>query len=152
MRRFGKGSGVPAGRPIQFFDYGPLRFNVNRAAVLAANRKKYRPEPRQASPAWIGSLIEIDEGHVERCDPSQPVLFATLALPGHPRELLIDGNHRVVHALRHGKQVRALVLDLEDTLQVVAGPDHLIRQMQECGRALGLLSGQGAAGSGPAPQ
>lgn len=132
MRRFGRESGGP--RPVQLFDYGPLRFNVNRAGMLASNRKKYRPETRPPSPAWIGPFIEIDDAHVERCDPSQPVLFATLALPGHPRELLIDGNHRVAHALRHGKMVRVIVLDLEDTLKVVSGPEDLLQLMRNAGR------------------
>ncbi len=140
MRRF---HGEPGGRrgpaPVQFFDYGPLQFNINRAALLAANRTKYRPEMRQPSPEWIGPHIEVDEAYAERCGSGKPVIFATFPLPGHPRELLIDGNHRVVHALRHHKAVRAIVLDLEDTLRVLTGPDDLIRQIRQEGERAGLL-------------
>ena len=138
MRRFGadmRGRGAP----LQCFTYGPLEFNVNRALMLAGNRKKYRPERRRPDPAWIGPFIDIDPAHVDRCDLSRPILFATLTLPGHPRELLIDGNHRAAHALKTGKDVRAVVLDLEDTLRVLAGPADLIRAIKEEGRRLGLL-------------
>jgi hypothetical protein len=131
----------PPGRGgrIQVFSYGPLDFNVNRALLLAADRRKYRPERRRPEPHWVGPFIEIDPAHVERCDPSRPILFVTLAIPGRPRELLIDGNHRAAHALKYGKEVRAIVLDLEDTLRVVSGPADLIRTMKEEGRRLGLL-------------
>jgi hypothetical protein len=124
---------------VQYFDYGPLQFNINRAMLLAANRKKYRPEVRQPSPNWIGPYIEIDEAHVDRCGPGQPVLFATFPLPGHPRHLLIDGNHRVAHALKQSKSVRAVVLDLEDTLRVLTGPEDLLRQIKQEGEKAGLL-------------
>jgi hypothetical protein len=76
---------------------------------------------------------------VGRCPLTQPVIFATLALPGRPRRLLIDGNHRVVRALREQRTVKAVVLDLEDTLKVVTGPPPLIGQMKQDGRRLGLL-------------
>ena len=143
MRRFG---GDMRGGPVQGFTYGPLEFHINRALLLAGNRKKYRPERRRPEPHWIGPFIEIDPRHVERCDPSRPILFATLALPGHPRELLIDGNHRAAHALKYGKEVRAIVLDLEDTLRIVTGPPELIQEMKEEGRRLGLLGGETTAG------
>jgi hypothetical protein len=138
MRHFSMG-GRGRGGLVQAFTYGPLEFNVNRATMLSGNRKKYRPERRRPEPDWIGPFIDIDPEHVERCDPSRPILFATLTMPGHPRELLIDGNHRAAHALKYGKEVRAIVLDLEDTLRVVSGPAELIREMKEEGRRLGLL-------------
>src|SRR5690242_12591985 len=114
MSRFRTGlPGRARGNPVQYFTYGPLEFNVSRALVLAADRRKYRPEACRPSPDWIGPGIALDDEYVDHCPPSQPVVFATLVLPGHPRQLLIDGNHRVAHALKHGKTVRAVVLDLE---------------------------------------
>ena len=124
---------------IQVFTYGPLEFNVSRALMLASDRRKYRPQTCRPQPEWIGPLIALDDRHVERCDPSRPVLFATLALPGHPRQLLIDGNHRVAHALRHDRPISAVVLDLEDTLKVVRGPAALLQQMRSLGLSQGLL-------------
>jgi hypothetical protein len=124
---------------VQYFTYGPLEFNVSRAMMLAADRRKYRPETCRPSPDWVGPHIDIDERHVGRCAPAQPVIFATLTLPGHPRQLLIDGNHRVVYALEHGQTVQAVVLDLTDTLRVVTGPGHMLEQMKQAGRTLGLL-------------
>jgi len=147
MRKFGEGR-PGRGGPLQTFSYGPLEFHVNRALLLAGNRKKYRPERRRPDPEWIGAGIDIDPAHVERCDPSRPILFATLTLPGHPRELLIDGNHRAAHALKHGHDVRAIVLDLEDTLRVLGGPPDLIREIKEEGRRLGLLRPERTAGAG----
>ena len=142
MRRFGREPGGRGrARPVQYFDYGPLQFNINRATLLAANRAKYRPETRQPTPDWIGPGIEIDAAHVGHCDPRRPVLFATFALPGHPRELLIDGNHRVLKALRHRLEVWAIHLDLADTLKVMQGPAREIEQMRLDGNRLGLLHG-----------
>jgi hypothetical protein len=126
------------GRAIQCFEYGPLQFNVNRAALLAGNKKKYQPEFRHPSPDWIGPYIDVDERYAERARSSQPVIFATLLLPGHPRNLLIDGNHRVLHALKYGQGVKAIFLDLEDTLKIVSGPRDLIQQMKDEGQRLGL--------------
>src|SRR5438270_411576 len=61
MRRFGQQvGGRERAHPVQYFDYGPLRFNVNRALVLAANGTKYRPELRRPSPDWIGPFIDIN--------------------------------------------------------------------------------------------
>jgi hypothetical protein len=148
MRRFGREPGGRGrARPVQYFDYGPLQFNINRATLLAANRAKYRPETRQPTPDWIGPGIEIDAAHVGHCDPRRPVLFATFALPGHPRELLIDGNHRVAYALKYRQAVRAVVLDLEDTLKVLTGPEPLIQQIKHEGHRLGLLSPRPGPGS-----
>jgi hypothetical protein len=125
---------------VQYFRYGPLEFNVNRAAILAANRKKYHPQLRRPDPEWIGPGIDIDPRHVGRADGTRPVIFVTFPLPGHPPALLIDGNHRVARALNQGKDVRAVVLDLEDTLRIVSGPEHVIGQLREEGRRLGLIA------------
>jgi hypothetical protein len=129
----------PDRNTIQVFTYGPLEFNVSRGLLLASNRRKYQAQLCQPRPGWIGPFITIDEDHVERCAPTEPVLFATLALPGHPRQLLIDGNHRVAHALRYNKPVSAIVLDLEDTLKIVTGPVGLLQQMRHGGQSLGVL-------------
>ena len=140
MSRFRTGlPGRGRGNAVQYFTYGPLEFNVSRAMMLAADRRKYRPETCRPSPDWVGPHIDIDEEHVGRSAPNQPVIFATLALPGHPPRLLIDGNHRMRHALEQQKTVQAVVLDLADTLRVVTGPAHLIEQMKQTGRTLGLL-------------
>jgi hypothetical protein len=146
MSRFRVGlPGRARGNAVQYFTYGPLEFNVSRALVLAADRRKYRPETCRPSPDWIGPGIAIDDEYVDRCPLNQPVVFATLVLPGHPRQLLIDGNHRVAQALRNQKLVKAVVLDLEDTLKVMAGPDYLIEEIRQAGLRLGLLK-QASAG------
>jgi hypothetical protein len=145
MRRFGENR-PGRGGPLQVFTYGPLEFNVNRALVLAGNRARYRPERCRPDPSWIGPFIDIDPAYVDRCDSSKPILFATLTLPGHPRELLIDGNHRAAHALKYGKDVRVIVLDLPDTLRVLAGPAELIAEIKEEGRRLSLLPQEPEAG------
>jgi hypothetical protein len=138
-RRMRHGTGP--GGPVQWFAYGPLEFNVNRALALAANAGKYRPEPRWPEPQWVGPYIEIDPRHVEEADLGRPVLFATVITDGQPWPLLIDGNHRVLKALRHRVQVQTVQLDLGDTLKVVRGPAALLEHMRRHGERLGLLPG-----------
>src|SRR5579884_3544661 len=142
MKRRHPTSAVRPGPPgqFQYFTYGPLEFNITRAHLLAANRRKYQPHWRQPSMDMVGPDTDIDPAQVERAEIGKPVLFATLALEGHPPELLIDGNHRVLKALRQGKRVRAILLDLEDTLRVVRGPEHFLQEMRENGRRRGMLA------------
>lgn len=130
------------GRGVQFFDYGPWRFNINKATALAGNRGKYHPAMRRPTPDWIGPHIEIDFGHIEHADPRQPVIFATVVRYGRPERLLIDGNHRAVKAMREQSEVPVVTLDLEDTLKVLTAPGDWVRQMREDGSRLGLLRQQ----------
>ncbi len=123
------------GGTVQLFTYGPLEFDVTRAAELA---KKYTRRPRQPQ-EMVGPNIEINPEHVEQSDPGQPVLFATLVMDGHPWELLIDGNHRILKALRYHSPVQAVVLELKGTLKVLSGPPAMIDQMRVIGGRLGLL-------------
>jgi hypothetical protein len=124
---------------VQFFDYGPWRFNINKALALCANRHKYQPEMRRPMPDWIGPFIDIDFHHVGDTDPSQPVIFATVVRNEQPLRLLIDGNHRVAHALREQLPVPVVTLDLEDTLKVLSAPGPMLAEMKRAGVALGLL-------------
>src|SRR6185437_975898 len=91
--------GGGGGRDVQFFDYGPWRFNINKAMALAHNHGKYSPQMRRPTPDWIGPFIDIDFGHVEHAHPAQPVIFATVVRYGRPERLLIDGNHRAIKAM-----------------------------------------------------
>ena len=128
---------------MQYFTYGPLEFNVNRALVLAANPKKYRPEARRPTADMVGPHIEVNERAIEQSDVGKPVVFVTLVMEGEPWQLLIDGNHRVLKALRQQTDIKAVVLDLEDTLKVMRGPEPMIQQMKWHGQRLGLLPGKG---------
>lgn len=130
------------GRGVQFFDYGPWRFNINKAMALASNHRKYQPEIRRPTPDWIGPFIDIDRGHVAHAESHQPVIFATVVRYGRPERLLIDGNHRVLHALRDQAEVPVVTLDLEDTLKILTAPGTWIQQMKEDGLRLGLLAGR----------
>lgn len=135
--------GMPRGpgprRPVQVFTCGPFEFHVEKALKLAADGRKYRPERRRPDPEWVGPLIEIDESHVEQAALGKPVLFATLVTDGRPWRLLIDGNHRVLKALRQGVEIEAITLDLADTLKVIRGPAHAVEGMRRDGARLGLL-------------
>jgi hypothetical protein len=131
--------GPGLGRPVQVFTCGPFEFNVTKAQVIAANAGKYRLELRCPNPEWVGPFIDIDEDYVERADLSKPLLFATLLTDGRPWRLLIDGNHRVLKAVRRGVQVQAVCLDLEDTLKIIRGPTHTVERMRSDGIRLGLL-------------
>jgi len=105
------------GGQVQAFSYGPLEFNVNRALILAANRRKYRRSG--AGPIRTGSAVHRDRPG--SCGAMRPVAadpLATLTLPGHPRAA-DRRQSRAAHALKYGKDVRAIVLDLEDTLRVM---------------------------------
>ena len=130
--------GPKRGRPVQVFTCGPFDFHIDKALKLAAAGDR-RPERRWPSHEWVGPFIEIDEAQVEGADLAKPVLFATLVTDGRPWTLLIDGNHRVVKALRHGVAVEAITLDLADTLKIVRGPAHAVGQMRREGIRLGLL-------------
>jgi hypothetical protein len=127
------------GGAVQYFTYGPLEFNVNRAQVLAANAKKYRPECRRPAGDMVGPHIEVSAHYVEQSDLSKPVIFVTLVMEGESWQLLIDGNHRVLKALRHQTDIKAIVLDLEDTLKIMRGPEPMIQQMKWHGQRVGLL-------------
>jgi hypothetical protein len=129
------------GKPVQIFTWGPFDFHVGRALALAENAAKYQPRRCWPNPAWVGPDIDIDEEHIEQSDPSRPVLFATVILQGRPVQLLIDGNHRVLKALRHRLEVLTIHLDLADTLKVMQGPAREIEQMRLDGNRLGLLHG-----------
>jgi hypothetical protein len=128
------------GQPVQIFTWGPFDFHVNGALALAADADKYQPQRCRPNPAWVGRNIDIDEEHVEASDTSRPVLFATIIQDGRPTHLLIDGNHRVLKALRHRSEVRTIHLDLADTLKVMQGPAREVEQMRRDGQRLGLLS------------
>ncbi|HWG47757.1 MAG TPA: hypothetical protein VN688_33650 [Gemmataceae bacterium] len=132
----------PGGGAIQFFTCGPWRFNVNKAIALAENRSKYQPEMRRPTPQWIGPLIDIDAGYVEHSDVGQPVIFATVIQQGQSWPLLIDGNHRVVKAMRQGMDVPVVTLDLEDTLKVLTAPGDMVQRMRQEGTRLGLIHRQ----------
>jgi hypothetical protein len=131
-----------SGAPLQFFDCGPWRFNINKALRLAANRQKYQVEMRRPTADWIGPFIDIDANHLARAESSQPVIFATIVQHGQPARLLIDGNHRVVQALRQPKDVPVVTLDLEDTLKVMTAASGLVEQMRREGVRLGLIQEQ----------
>jgi hypothetical protein len=126
-------------RPVQVFTCGPFEFNVTRAQALAV---RYRPERQSANPEWVGPYIEINEDYVEQADLSKPILFATLITDGRPWRLLIDGNHRVIKAVRHDLPVETICLDLADTFKVIRGPAHALEQMRRDGACLGLLPGR----------
>lgn len=139
MRKHGLPPMPTRGSPVQVFTYGPLEFNVSRAAFLAGNTRKYRPETRWPAHDWVGPNIDVDHAYVERSDLRQPVIFATIVLDGAPQSLLIDGNHRVLKALHQQAPVQAVTLDLEDTLKILSGPPAMLRRMQLDGQQLGLL-------------
>jgi hypothetical protein len=126
----------------QFFDYGPWRFNINKATALARDRRKYEPQMRRPTPDWIGPYIDIDFAHVEHADPREPVIFATVVRYGRPERLLIDGNHRAVKAMRAQMEVPVVTLDLEDTLKVLTASGQWVQQMKDDGARLGLLPRQ----------
>jgi hypothetical protein len=134
--------GGARGRGVQFFDYGPWRFNINKATTLAHDRRKYQPEMRRPTPDWIGPYIDIDFAHVDHTDATQPVIFATVVRYGRPERLLIDGNHRAIKAMRDQTEVPVVTLDLEDTLKVLSAPGTWVPQMREDGARLGLLPKQ----------
>jgi hypothetical protein len=126
-------------QPIQYFTFGPWEFDINKAMLLAGNTQKYQVESRRPSPDWVGPNIDIDATHIDRADPSQPVIFATVIQDGDPWPLLIDGHHRVFKALRLHATVRTITLDLADTLKILKAPGHTIEQMKRDGQELGLL-------------
>jgi hypothetical protein len=129
-------------RPVQIFACGPFEFHVNKALLLAGNAAKYRPERRWPEPQWVGPFIDVDPAYIEQADLSKPVLFATLITDGRPWHLMIDGNHRVLKALRHRLPIEAIDLDLADTLKVIRGPAHALEQMRRDGERLGVLPGK----------
>jgi hypothetical protein len=130
--------GRKSNRAVQVFTYGPFEFPIDKALKLAASGK-YRPEQRWPNPEWVGPFIEIDEEYVEQVDLGKPVLFAAVVTDGRVWQLLIDGNHRVLKALRHGVAVETITLDLADALKLVRGPHHAVEQMRRDGDRLGLL-------------
>ena len=126
-------------RPAQVFTCGPFEFLVGKALTLAAG-DKYHAERRWPSPEWVGPFLDIDADYIEEADLSKPVVFATLITEGRPWRVLIDGNHRVLKALRHGVSVEAIQLDLADTLKIVRGPAAAVERLRCEGADLGLLS------------
>jgi hypothetical protein len=128
------------GQATQFFSYGPWEFNIHKAGMLALNSRKYRVQVCQPSPEWVGPLIDIEHEQVERADLSKPLIFATVIKDGQAFPLLIDGHHRTLKALDRQKPVRAVTLDLADSLKVLKAPEHFIQDMIRNGRMLGLLS------------
>ena len=137
-----KGRPHRSGGAIQFFDCGPWRFNINKATLLAANRQKYQVEMRRPTSDWIGPFIDIDVDHLERAESSEPVIFATIVQHGQAARLLIDGNHRVVKALRQPMELPVVTLDLEDTLKVLTASGGMVEQMRREGVRLGLIRQQ----------
>jgi hypothetical protein len=127
------------GGAAEFFDYGPWRFNINKATVLASNGDKYRPQMLRPTADWIGPFIDIDFRRLDHCDLSRPVIVATVVQDGRPWRLLIDGNHRVARALRDQAAVPVVTLDLEDTLKVLRAPPGMVEVIKRRGQQLGLL-------------
>jgi hypothetical protein len=140
MKRSHIGPRLPEPRgPVQYFSYGPWEFNVDRGLRLAGNTRKYQPVARWPSPEWIGPGIDIDPASVEAGDLNEPVIFATVVRHGRAFPLLIDGNHRVVKALRYQVPVLVITLDLEDSLKLL--PARYAEPMRREGQGLGLLKG-----------
>jgi hypothetical protein len=121
-------------RPVrdaeQYFSYGPLQFHIGAASRLAANRAKYKPSRRRPRRDWLVENISINPSQVDRCELDRPVLMASIVLDGAPLQFVIDGNHRVMRALRDGVEIEVIVLDYDDTLKVVSGPPSLLAQMR----------------------
>jgi hypothetical protein len=132
--------GMPV-RPeaTQYFVYGPWEFNIQKAAILAMDCRRYKPVVCQPSPDWVGPNIDIDLDHVGGTDLHKPLIFATVVKDGKAWPLLIDGHHRAVNALNRQRTVRTITLSLADTLRILKAPDHLLQEMQFEGRRLGLL-------------
>jgi hypothetical protein len=127
------------GGAVQFFDYGPLRFNINKAMALAADHGKYPIRMQRPTPDWIGPGIEIDSRYVNAADLTKPVIFAILVQNGQQWSVLIDGNHRVARALQEQASLPIVTLDLVDTLKVMTGQVPMIQQMKREGIQLGLI-------------
>jgi hypothetical protein len=124
---------------VQYFAYGSWEFNIQRAAILAMDCRKYKPKMCQPMPDWVGPGIDIDEEHIGRTDLSKPLIFATVVKDGQAWPLLIDGHHRALNALNRQRTMRTITLDLADTLKILKAPEHFLQEMRFEGRRLGLL-------------
>jgi hypothetical protein len=90
-----------------------ILFNV-KIAQEAINAGRYRQ--LVAVPTEILEHIvrnnEIDPDHIDDADPGIPGIFAPCR---DGAVILIDGNHRAAHALKHQKPFHAYILTDEDT-------------------------------------
>ena len=124
---------------VQYFVFGPWEFNIQKAAILAMDCRKYKPMTCQPSPEWVGPNIDIDQEHVGHTDLRKPLIFATVVKDGQAWPLLIDGHHRAVNALHRQRTVPTITLNLADTLRILKAPDHFIQEMRFEGQRMGLL-------------
>jgi hypothetical protein len=127
---------------MQYFVYGPWEFNIQKAALLAFDCRRYKPMTCQPLPEWVSPNIDVDHEHVGGTDLHRPLIFATVIRDGQARPLLIDGHHRAVNALNRQRTVRTITLTLADTLRILKAPDQFIQEMRFEGQRMGLLTNE----------
>ncbi|WP_144118359.1 hypothetical protein [Catellatospora sichuanensis] len=136
-------------QPIpQWFHFAPWVFSIHKAmALIAATPRPTQPldvatwadaygltrldDPPSQTIGLIGPASDgFDRVYAMSTDLANPVIVATLPIPGQPPgPLLIDGTHRLYRAWREGvAQLPAHVLTVAETRQVRRdarlGPDR----------------------------
>lgn len=99
----------------ELFPNGVFVFNVTRILAHLARHPERAPLTSVSVgsfPRWAGDL---DDAYVEAADLARPIVLAEIA-PG--RYNVIDGNHRLEQARRHGvDSLRAHHVDVPEHLQ-----------------------------------
>jgi hypothetical protein len=137
-----------AGKPQQWFHFGPWAFDVTAAAGLL--RAAPRPPRQLAAGAWaraygllpepggspdaiplIGPGPDFDPVYAMTTDLDEPVIVTSVTAggTGEPYPLLIDGCHRLYKAVRAGREhLPSLLLTAAETMAVrhdaVLGPSR----------------------------
>jgi hypothetical protein len=109
----------------EYFDYLHLRFNLTQGRKLA---KKYTEVERVIPSSWFPLPFLLNEPLPIQSNP----LVATLAFNNLKTFLLIDG-------LQAKDEVRLVILDFSDTLQIITAPRAVKNLMKNQGQILGLL-------------
>lgn len=121
--------------PAQWFRFGGWLFDVDQAQVLLEERTR-EPQPLAVMP-WVrqygldlldepnrvpilGIGLEFDREYAMTTDLTNPLIVATLHLPGSGNSsLLIDGTHRLYRAYREEvTELPAYVLTVDESLAI----------------------------------
>ena len=121
--------------PAQWFRFGGWLFDIDRAKTLLAERPR-EPQPLPVLP-WVrqfgldlldepervpilGIGPDFDREYAMTTDLTQPLIVATLHLPGSGNSsLLIDGTHRLYRAYHEDiAELPAYVLSVAESLAI----------------------------------
>ena len=130
---------IKGAKMTEYFSFLHLKFDVTKAKKLA---KKYKPEKKAPILDWVFPLTYVDPSYVpSEKDLLKATIFATLPQDHVLCTYLIDGNHRVSHAIRQSIPfVNVVTLNIADSLKILKSSKAIRNSIEADARKMGLIT------------